>query len=209
MTTLTLNRVFVNIIYILTPSPGRSWSLSSPRSWPHSTGWSCSSSTSRLWIMNMLTRKGVAKKLMQRVLQEAQERDVHNIISYVRNDNKVREGKSKQRQREWNSFSQAAIHINQKFGFGITSNDKRDPSLFVMEKMLHINNPAPASAWDFGDNLETIFDSTGLNWLGPPIMGKNTNNLKTTFGFCWKNFTNGQKNTDNDNPWISLKEAKK
>merc|ERR1712156_1226121 len=55
-------------------------------------------------------------------------RDVHNIISYVRNDNK------------------AAIHINQKFGFGITSNDKRDPSLFVMEKMLHINNPAPASA---------------------------------------------------------------
>merc|ERR1712165_701891 len=73
-------------------------------------------------------RKGVAKKLMQRVLQEAQERDVHNIISYVRNDNK------------------AAIHINQKFGFGITSNDKRDPSLFVMEKMLHINNPAPASA---------------------------------------------------------------
>ena len=50
--------------------------------------------------MNMLTRKGVAKKLMQRVLQEAQERDVHNIISYVRNDNKVREGKSKQRQLE-------------------------------------------------------------------------------------------------------------
>ena len=50
--------------------------------------------------MNMLTRKGVAKKLMQRVLQEAQERDVHNIISYVRNDNKVRAGKSKQRQRE-------------------------------------------------------------------------------------------------------------
>ena len=40
MTTLTLNRVFVNIIYILTPSTGRSWSLSSPRSWPHSTGWS-------------------------------------------------------------------------------------------------------------------------------------------------------------------------
>ena len=94
----------------------------------------------------MLTRKGVAKKLMQRVLQEAQERDVHNIISYVRNDNKVRAGKSKQRQLELNSFSQAAIHINQKFGFGITSNDKRDPSLFVMEKMLHINNPAPASA---------------------------------------------------------------
>ena len=43
--------------------------------------------------MNMLTRKGVAKKLMQRVLQEAQERDVHNIISYVRNDNKVRADK--------------------------------------------------------------------------------------------------------------------
>merc|ERR1712018_332735 len=78
--------------------------------------------------LNRHRRKGVAKKLMQRVLQEAQERDVHNIISYVRNDNK------------------AAIHINHKFGFGITSNDKRDPSLFVMEKMLHINNPAPASA---------------------------------------------------------------
>merc|ERR1712038_804817 len=59
--------------------------------------------------LNRHRRKGVAEKLMQRVLQEAQERDVHNIISYVRND-------------------------------------KRDPSLFVMEKMLHINNPAPASA---------------------------------------------------------------
>merc|ERR1711974_366112 len=47
------------------------------------------------------------------------------FISYVRNDNK------------------AAIHINQKFGFGITSNDKRDPSLYVMEKMLHNNNPIP------------------------------------------------------------------
>merc|ERR1712001_593999 len=78
--------------------------------------------------LNKHRRKGVAKKLMQRVLQEAKERDVHNIISYVRNDNK------------------AAIHINQKFGFGITSNDKRDPSLFVMEKMLHNNNPVPPSA---------------------------------------------------------------
>ena len=164
MSTLTWSRVFVNIIYILTPSTGRSWSLSSPRSWPHSTGWSCSSSTSRLWIMNMLTRKGVAKKLMQRVLQEAQERDVHNIISYVRNDNKVRAGKSKQRQLEWNSFSQAAIHINQKFGFGITSNDKRDPSLFVMEKMLHINNPAPASAWDFETTWRQFL--TVPAWIG-------------------------------------------
>jgi len=78
--------------------------------------------------LNRHRRKGVAKKLMQKVLEEAKERDVHNIISYVRNDNK------------------AAIHINQKFGFGITSNDKRDPSLYVMEKMLHNNNPVPASA---------------------------------------------------------------
>jgi len=78
--------------------------------------------------LNRHRRKGVAKKLMQKVLEEAKERDVHNIISYVRNDNK------------------AAIHINQKFGFGITSNDKRDPSLYVMEKMLHNNNPAPPSA---------------------------------------------------------------
>merc|ERR1712179_269729 len=78
--------------------------------------------------LNRHRRKGVAKKLMQKVLEEAKERDVHNIISYVRNDNK------------------AAIHINQKFGFGITSNDKRDPSLYVMEKMLHNNNPVPPSA---------------------------------------------------------------
>merc|ERR1712110_567676 len=59
--------------------------------------------------LNRHRRKGVAKKLMQRVLQEAKERDVHNIISYVRNDN-------------------------------------RDPSLFVMEKMLHNNNPVLPSA---------------------------------------------------------------
>jgi L-amino acid N-acyltransferase YncA len=31
----------------------------------------------------------VAKKLMQRVVKEATERDVHNIVVYVRNDNKV------------------------------------------------------------------------------------------------------------------------
>merc|ERR1712010_339933 len=61
--------------------------------------------------LNRHRRKGVAKKLMQRVLEEAKVRDVHNIVSYVRNDNK------------------AAIHINQKFGFGITSTDKRDPSI--------------------------------------------------------------------------------
>merc|ERR1711970_1209372 len=78
--------------------------------------------------LNRHRRKGVAKKLMQRVLEEAKARDVHNIVSYVRNDNK------------------AAIHINQKFGFGITSNDKRDPSLYMMEKMLHNNNPVPPSA---------------------------------------------------------------
>merc|ERR1712032_700516 len=59
--------------------------------------------------LNRHRRKGVAKKLMQRVLEEAKERDVHNIISYV-------------------------------------SNDKRDPSLYVMEKMLHNNNPVPPSA---------------------------------------------------------------
>merc|ERR1712055_27591 len=94
--------------------------------------------------LNRHRRKGVAKKLMQRVLQEAQERDVHNIISYVRNDNK------------------AAIHINQKFGFGITSNDKRDPSLFVMEKMLHINNPAPASVQIFSILFYTVGEGISL-----------------------------------------------
>merc|ERR1711874_445919 len=120
--------------------------------------------------LNRHRRKGVAKKLMQRVLQEAQERDVHNIISYVRNDNK------------------AAIHINQKFGFGITSNDKGPESLRDGEDAPH-QQPCTCLCLRLRDNLETIFDSTGLNWLGPPIMGKNTHNLKTTFGFCWKNFT--------------------
>ena len=60
--------------------------------------------------------------------------------------------------------------------------------------------PCPRLCLRLRDNLETIFDSTSLNWLGPPIMGKNTHNLKTTFGFYWKNFTNGQKNTDSHNP---------
>ena len=45
--------------------------------------------TFSMFILVMI-RKGVAKKLMQRVLEEAKERDVHNIISYVRNDNKVK-----------------------------------------------------------------------------------------------------------------------
>ena len=95
-------------------------------------------------VIVFFIRKGVAKKLMQRVLQEAKERDVHNIISYVRNDNKVKMNPTLEYHHR--ECLQAAIHINQKFGFGITSNDKRDPSLFVMEKMLHNNNPVPPSA---------------------------------------------------------------
>ena len=43
------------------------------------------------------------------------------------------------------------------------------------------------------DNLETIFDSTGLNWLGPPIMGKNTHNLKTTLVFAGRISPMGKK----------------
>jgi ribosomal protein S18 acetylase RimI-like enzyme len=70
----------------------------------------------------------VAKAMMARVMQEADRRDINNVYTVVRVDNK------------------AGLHLGRKFGFGITSTDKRDPSLYMMEKMLHNNNPVPPSA---------------------------------------------------------------
>ena len=59
----------------------------------------------------------MAKKLVRQGIKEARERDVHNI--YVRSDNKV------------------AVHVYQKFGFGVTGRDKGDASLLLMEKIMH------------------------------------------------------------------------
>merc|ERR1712080_2677 len=69
--------------------------------------------------LNRHRRRGVAKKLMQRVMKDAQERDIHNVYTYVRNDNK------------------AAIHVNHKFGLGVTGSDREDSNILLMERMLH------------------------------------------------------------------------
>ena len=61
----------------------------------------------------------MSKKLVLQVMEEARKRDVHNINVYVRSDNK------------------AAVHVYQKFGFGVTGRDKGDASLLLMEKIMH------------------------------------------------------------------------
>merc|ERR1712156_943754 len=62
-------------------------------------------------------RKGVAKAMMARVMQEADRRDIHNVYTFVRVDNK------------------AGLHLGRKFGLISTGASKTDPSLLTVEKI--------------------------------------------------------------------------
>merc|ERR1711936_814895 len=61
-------------------------------------------------------RKGVAKAMMARVMQEADRRDINNVYTFVRVDNK------------------AGLHLGRKFGLISTGASKTDPSLLTVEK---------------------------------------------------------------------------
>ena len=43
-----------------------------------------------LTLFSFLCRKGVAKAMLTKVMEEARKRDIHNIYTFIRVDNKVR-----------------------------------------------------------------------------------------------------------------------
>jgi len=69
--------------------------------------------------LNRHRRKGVGKALLRRVLKEAMERDIHNVFTFVRVDNK------------------AGIHLNRKFGLLPKGPSPCDQTLISYEKILH------------------------------------------------------------------------
>jgi len=64
-------------------------------------------------------RKGVGKALLSRVFKEAETRDLHNIYTFVRVDNK------------------AGFALGRKLGLVTKGPSKQDQSLIMVEKILH------------------------------------------------------------------------
>merc|ERR1711931_175838 len=69
--------------------------------------------------VNRHRRKGVGKAMLGRVLKEAMDRDIHNIYTFVRPDNKV------------------GLHLSRKFGLLPSEQRNHNPSLITVEKILH------------------------------------------------------------------------
>merc|ERR1711953_1429865 len=64
-------------------------------------------------------RKGVAKAMLTKVMEEARKRDIHNVYTFIRVDNK------------------AGFHLGRKFGLISTGTSKTDPRLVTVERILH------------------------------------------------------------------------
>jgi len=67
--------------------------------------------------VNRHRRKGVAKAMLGRVLKEAMDRDIHNVFTFVRPDNKV------------------GLHLSRKFG--LLPKEQNNSGLLTVEKVLH------------------------------------------------------------------------
>ena len=68
-------------------------------------------------VLIILVRKGVGKAMLGRVLKEAMDRDIHNVFTFIRPDNKV------------------GLHISRKFG--LLPKDQNNSGLLTEEKVLH------------------------------------------------------------------------
>ena len=83
-----------------------------------------------------ISRKGVGKALLSKVFKEAESRDIHNVYTFVRVDNKVSICLLKM----FNSSNvQAGFALGRKFGLLSRGPSKHDPSLLTVEKILHSN----------------------------------------------------------------------
>merc|ERR1711970_493150 len=69
--------------------------------------------------VNRHRRKGVGKAMLGRVLKEAMDRDIHNVYTFVRPDNKV------------------GLHLSRKFGLLPSEHHNHNPALVTVEKILH------------------------------------------------------------------------
>ena len=69
--------------------------------------------------MSSLYRKGVAKAMLTKVMEEAGKRDIQNVYTFVRVDNK------------------AGFHLGRKFGLISTGTSKTDPRLVTVERSFH------------------------------------------------------------------------
>ena len=94
----------------------------------------------------------MAKKLVRQGIKEARERDVHNI--YVRSDNKV------------------AVHVYQKFGFGVTGRDNLEKVSYIKffadqyVKILLLPNKAIFPDYSFQNVFSRGLDGKEQNGAG-------------------------------------------
>lgn len=79
--------------------------------------------TSIPWSMSSLYRKGVAKAMLTKVMEEARKRDIHNVYTFIRVDNKVgRDGERNSNARYVDRILSGGISSGQK----VRSDDHRE-----------------------------------------------------------------------------------
>ena len=87
-------------------------------------------------------RKGVGKAMLTKVMEEARKRDIHNVYTFIRVDNKVRRvRKGEGRQVKDLKYSQAGFHLGRKFGLISTGTSKTDPRLVTVERIFQREKP--------------------------------------------------------------------
>ena len=79
--------------------------------------------TSIPWSMSSLYRKGVAKAMLTKVMEEARKRDIHNVYTFIRVDNKVgKDGERNSNTRYVDRILSGGISSGQK----VRSDDHRE-----------------------------------------------------------------------------------
>merc|ERR1712141_533409 len=73
--------------------------------------------------LNRHRRKGVGKAMLSKVMEEARKRDIHNVYTFIRVDNK------------------AGFHLGRKFGLISSGTSKTDPRLVTVERIFHREKP--------------------------------------------------------------------
>ena len=80
--------------------------------------------------------------MLTKVMEEAKKRDIQNVYTFIRVDNKVGGGgKGPQGQVSNRSNFQAGFHLGRKFGLISTGTSKTDPRLVTVEKFFHREKP--------------------------------------------------------------------
>ena len=87
-------------------------------------------------------RKGVGKAMLTKVMEEARKRDIHNVYTFIRVDNKVGREAGRQGGKIIQiKYSQAGFHLGRKFGLISSGTSKTDPRLVTVERIFHREKP--------------------------------------------------------------------